>query len=171
MTLEHAAAVQRLVAHPEVAATSLVPHPYPADGAVRFITEEVLPGRADGTSYTFAIMAEGEPELVGAIQLKHVDRERGEAELGYWIGRPYWGRGYASAAAALAVRFGFEGIGLRRIYAHVLAHNPASARVLEKVGFAPVALPPEAVPCGCASKGQTLGFELLRPAWARREAP
>ncbi|MEP0545458.1 MAG: GNAT family N-acetyltransferase [Rhodothermales bacterium] len=158
--LEHAPAIQRLASHPDVAATTLVPHPYPDDGAVRFVEDLVLPGRAAGTQYAFVIVAGG--EVVGHISVKNVDRARGEAEIGYWIGRPYWGRGYASEAVRRIVAFAFEEIGLRRLYAHVLAHNPASGRVLEKAGFVPVALPAEALPNACLAKGETLGYELYR---------
>lgn len=157
--LEHAPAIQRLIAHPEVAATTRIPHPYPDDGAVRFIEDIAGPKRAAGTQYAFVMLDDG--GLVGHISLKNVDRERGEAEVGYWVGRPYWGRGYASEAVRLVVAFAFEELGLRRLYAHVLAHNPASARVLEKIGFAPVDLPPEAIPDQYRAKGETLGFELI----------
>ncbi len=156
----HAPAFQRLAAHPEVAATTQIPHPYPPDGAERFVEDVARPGRAAGTLFAFVI-ADG-AEVVGHISLKHVDRERGQAEVGYWVGRPYWGRGYASVAVCEAVRIAFEEMGLRRLYAHVLAHNPASARVLEKAGFEPVELGPGEAPCGCAEEGETLGFELSR---------
>ena len=155
---EHAPAIQRLAAHPEVTATTLMPQPYPEDGAVRFIEDVVLPERAHGTGYSFAMLDDG--ELVGHIRLKNVDRDRGEAEVGYWVGRPFWGRGYASAAVQQVVTFAFEELGLHRLFAHVLAHNPASGRVLEKAGFVPVDLPPEAIPDRCGAKGETLGFEL-----------
>lgn len=162
---EHAPAIQHLASHPDVAATTLIPHPYPEDGAVRFIEDVVLPGRVAGTEYAFVIVADD--EVVGHITVKGVDRERGEAEIGYWIGRPFWGRGYASEAVRLVVAFAFEDLGLRRLYAHVLAHNPASGRVLEKAGFAPVELPPEVIPQACAAKGDTRGFELQRAACVR----
>ncbi len=160
---KHAPVIQRLAAHPEIAATTLVPHPYPADGAARFVEDVVLPGRAAGTQYAFVIEEEG--DVVGHISLLHVDRERGEAEVGYWVGRPFWGRGYATAALRLALAFAFEDLGLGTVYAHVLAHNPGSARVLEKGGFRRVALPPGAVPCGCADRGETWGYVLTRAAW------
>lgn len=155
----HAPAIQRLADYPEIATMTPIPHPYPAGGAVRFIERHVLPGRADGTFFGFVMVEDG--QVVGHIGLKHVDHERAEAEVGYWVGKPYWGRGYASEAVRLVATFAFEELGLRRLYAHVLAHNPASGRVLEKAGFAPVELPPEAIPCGCASKGETLGYELV----------
>jgi len=158
-SLPHAPAIQRLASHPDVAATTLMEHPYPEDGAIRFIEDLVLPERAAGRLYAFVMLDAG--EVVGHISLKHVDLERGEAEVGYWVGRPYWGRGYASAAVREVATFGFEDLGLRRLYAHVLAHNPASGRVLEKAGFVPVELPPEAIPDACATKGETLGYELV----------
>lgn len=158
--LEHAPAIQRLASHPDVAATTLIPHPYPEDGAVRFIEDIALPGRVVGTEYAFVIVVDD--EVVGHISVKNVDRARDDGEIGYWIGRPYWGRGYASEAVRLMVAFAFEGLGLRRLYAHVLAHNPASGRVLEKAGFVPVELPAEALPSACLAKGETLGYELHR---------
>ena len=160
--LEHAPAIQRLASHPDVAATTLIPHPYPEEGAVRFIEDVVLPDRAAGKEHAFVIVVDG--EVVGHISIKNVDTERGEAETGYWIGRPYWGRGYASEAVRMIVAFAFEEVGLQRLYAHVLAHNPASRRVLEKAGFVPVELPPDAIPQACEGKGETLGFELCRGA-------
>lgn len=128
----HAAAIRRLAAAPEVAATTLVPHPYPSDGAARFV-EDAAEAWEDGVAYSFAVLADG--VLVGSVGLKEVDREAGQADLGYWIGVPFWGRGYATAAARRAVAFGVESLGLRRITAHTLERNPASARVLERVGF------------------------------------
>lgn len=157
---EHAPAIQRLAAHPEVAATTLVPHPYPGDGAVRFVEDVVLPGRAEDRLYAF-VMIEGD-EVVGHISVKSVDRDKAQGEVGYWVGRPFWGRGFATEAVRQIVTFAFEDLGLRRLYAHVLAHNPASGRVLERAGFVAVELAPEEIPQGCASKGDTLGFELVR---------
>ncbi len=60
----------------------------------------------------------------------------GIAELGYWVGVPYWGRGYATEAAAAVVEFGFRVLALERIWARAFARNPASSRVLEKIGMA-----------------------------------
>jgi len=56
-------------------------------------------------------------------------------ELGYWIGKPFWGRGYATEAAAAVLRFGFETLQLNRIHAAFMEHNPASGRVMEKIGM------------------------------------
>jgi RimJ/RimL family protein N-acetyltransferase len=65
----------------------------------------------------------------------HIAEAHRRAELGYWIGVPFWGRGYATEAARAAVAFGFETLRLNRIYAHYFAGNTASQRVLEKIGM------------------------------------
>ena len=57
------------------------------------------------------------------------------AEVGYWLAKPFWGRGIMSAVLQQVCQHAFEEFGLHKITAHVFAHNPASARVLEKCGF------------------------------------
>jgi RimJ/RimL family protein N-acetyltransferase len=57
------------------------------------------------------------------------------AELGYWIGVPHWSRGYATEAARAALHYGFETLQLERIFASHFRHNPASGRVLKKLGM------------------------------------
>ena len=127
----HADAVQRLAAHPDVVATTNLPEPYPDDGAAQWI-EYVQPRHAAGEEFAFAIMNEGS-ELVGVTGL--VDVTATEAELGFWIEKPYWNRGYATAAARQTVQFAFEEVGLERVFARPLARNAPSRRVLEKLGF------------------------------------
>ena len=56
-------------------------------------------------------------------------------ELGYWLGRPYWGMGYATEAAAQVVAFAFRNLRAERVWAGWFFDNPASGRVLEKLGF------------------------------------
>jgi RimJ/RimL family protein N-acetyltransferase len=64
------------------------------------------------------------------------DLRAGTAEIGYWLGEPFWGRGIATAAVAAFTAHAFADLGLRRVFARVLEWNPASARVLEKCGYA-----------------------------------
>ncbi len=160
---QHAPAIQRLATHPDIAATTLMPHPYPDDGAIRFIEDRVLPGRETGTHYAF-VMKNGD-EVVGHISLKDVNRAQAKAEVGYWVGRPFWGHGYGTAALRLVLAFAFETLGLDYVYAHVLAYNPGSGRVLEKNGFARVDLPPDEMPDACTAKGETWGYALTKDAW------
>ena len=65
----------------------------------------------------------------------HLNRQDNRAELGYWIGVPFWGRGYATEAATEVVRYGFEELGLNKIYAGYFSRNPASGNVLRKIGM------------------------------------
>ena len=80
-----------------------------------------------------AVLREG-GTLVGSIAL-HPNARDDNGEIGYWIGRPYWGQGYATEAAREVVRYGFEELGLHRVHANHLGSNPASGKVLEKVGM------------------------------------
>jgi RimJ/RimL family protein N-acetyltransferase len=126
----HVPAIQALAADPRIAATTLMPSPYPPDGAARYVAESQA-AWAEGTGYRFAVLV-GD-DLVGVCALKEV--HDGQAELGYWIGVPFWGRGYATEAARHVTAFAFETLGLARLHAHALARNPSSGRVLEKAGF------------------------------------
>jgi RimJ/RimL family protein N-acetyltransferase len=72
--------------------------------------------------------------LVGAISLR-IELPQRRAELGYWVGVPYWGRGFATEAARAMIEFGFRRLSLHRIYAHHFVRNPASGRVMEKAGM------------------------------------
>jgi RimJ/RimL family protein N-acetyltransferase len=132
--LEDAPRVQLLAGDREVASTTLrIPHPYTASLAESWIA--TLPKlAAEGKSLVLAIVLGAQRELIGAIGLEIIaDHER--AELGYWIGTPYWGMGYCTEAARAMVAHGFEELELNRIAAHHLTRNPASGRVLEKIGM------------------------------------
>ncbi len=128
-----APAVQRLAAAAEVAATTAtIPHPYPEGAAAAWIAGHEA-ARAEGRSLDWAITTAADG-VVGAIALRpslaHLN-----AELGYWIGVPYWRRGYASEAAAALVRHGLRGLLLKRIHAHHMSANPVSGRVLLAAGL------------------------------------
>jgi ribosomal-protein-alanine N-acetyltransferase len=73
--------------------------------------------------------------LVGAIGLHDIDREHSNAELGYWIGKDFWGHGYATEAARAIVQYALDDMTLERVYAKHFARNPQSGRVLEKIGM------------------------------------
>jgi len=126
--------MQQLAGERAIAATTLrIPHPY-SDADCQAWIDSALETSAEGDAYQFAIVRTETNELIGSIGLT-VQQHWERAEIGYWIGVPYWGRGFATEAAVEAVRFGFEDLGLNRIYASVFANNPASARVLEKAGL------------------------------------
>jgi len=125
--------VQRLAGAAEVADTTLnIPHPY-LDGMAEGWIATHGPARANWESVTYAITTAADG-LVGAVSLRLEPAHR-RAELGYWVGVPYWNRGYASEAASAVIRYGFETLELNRIHAHHFTRNPASGRVMEKAGM------------------------------------
>lgn len=106
------------------------PHPYSEKNAEEFIQ---LRSKND-TEEIFAIESNGELcGMVGLIPQKDVYRK--SAEIGYWIGEPYWGQGIATRAVGLILSYGFEDQKLIRLYAGVFEYNVASMKVLEKNGF------------------------------------
>jgi RimJ/RimL family protein N-acetyltransferase len=125
--------VQRLAGDHAIADTTLnIPHPYPDGAAERWIaTSEAL--YAHGEEARFAVTTP-DGTLVGSVGLRIAPQHR-HAELGYWVGRPYWGRGYATEAAHLVVHYGFERRDLHRIIARHLTRNPASGRIMRKLGM------------------------------------
>jgi RimJ/RimL family protein N-acetyltransferase len=127
--------VERLAGAWEVAETTLnVPHPYPPNAASAWIDSHA-PAWQSGTRLTLAISPREDPDaLVGAIALG-ITSEHARAELGYWIGRAFWNRGYATEAARAIVDFGFATLGLNRIQAQHFVRNAASGRVMEKIGM------------------------------------
>jgi RimJ/RimL family protein N-acetyltransferase len=129
-----AAEVQRLAGDPAVAEGTLLPHPYEDGIAERWIAgRQGAHDRGEETSFAIERMHDG--ALIGAIGLAF-EPQLACARLGYWLGRPYWRRGYATEAAAAVVAHGFETLGLERIWAPRFHANAASGRVLEKVGLA-----------------------------------
>jgi ribosomal-protein-alanine N-acetyltransferase len=119
-----------LIGAREVAATTLrVPHPYQEKHAREFFANT-----ANENELRLAIRLRSDGRLCGGVGL-HPDEQHRRAELGYWIGVPYWGNGYATEAAKAIVERGFEEIKLNRIFANHFKHNPRSGRVLTKIGM------------------------------------
>jgi ribosomal-protein-alanine N-acetyltransferase len=107
------------------------PHPYGIDDAKAFI------GMAMGMSPRTFLAIEVNGRVAGGIgYVLKTDVERISAEVGYWLGHEYWGRGIATTAVRLLTRHAFEQRPeLRRLYATPFANNLGSARVLEKAGY------------------------------------
>lgn len=134
-TVADAPRVQQLAGDRKVAdTTSTMPHPYPDGAAEQWIaTHQETFEKGKGVTFAIALTETG--ELLGAISLAGISRDHARAELGYWIGVPYWGHGYCTEAAAAVVAYGFETLGLNRLMAHYFTRNPASGRVLAKIGM------------------------------------
>lgn len=159
--LHHAEDIQRLAAHPDVLATTNLPEPYPEDGARTWI-EAVAARREAGEEYAFAIL-DPEGTVVGVTGLVDVTPEA--AELGYWVGRPYWNRGYATAANRRTLAFAFDELELQRVFARPLARNAPSRRVLEKLGFVFVRTEPPTHP-KWGDDDTMARYEINRARWA-----
>lgn len=129
-----APAITPLASEWEVARhTARIPHPYPEGGAGHWIA--LASGeRAEGRGLALAIEERATGRLVGCIGLETGDGED-RLEIGYWIGRPFWGQGYATEAAGALTDWVFTVPGVRTVHAGVHLGNPASVRVLEKAGY------------------------------------
>jgi RimJ/RimL family protein N-acetyltransferase len=111
-----------------------LPHPYSIDDARRWINIAQRSARQD-RAYHFTIELPATSEFIGAIGIKNLNATDQNGEIGYWLGRKYWQRGYSTEAVSLSLKFAFEELRLWRVYAVVLAANGASARLLERSGF------------------------------------
>ena len=132
--IEDAPALTRAIAD-EAIVTKLARAPWPyrlADA------EAFLARRPDVRLPDFLIFARtrGAPRLVGGIGLHESDR--GAAELGYWIARPFWGLGFATEAGRAVVDLARHSLKLPKLVSSPMIDNPASGRVLRKIGFKPV---------------------------------
>lgn len=135
---EDASAIAAALAERDLAFNlAQVPHPYTQGDAEDFIarfesaepqpTFVILTREAKGTAVAGCIGLFRAEEASG--------RESGNWELGYWVAKDWWGRGYATEAARAVLELGFLGLRLPRVVAGHFIDNPASYRVLEKLGF------------------------------------
>lgn len=132
--LSDAPQVQALAGDAVIAdTTSCIPHPYEEGMAEEWIATH-LPKFRTGERVDLAITAKETGGLVGAISLT-IQRGYKRAELGFWIGREYWNRGYCTEAARTVIEYGFRRLFLNRIYSHHFCRNPASGRVMVKIGM------------------------------------
>ena len=133
-----APAVELLLNDKEIASnTRTIDYPYPKGAGIEWISK-ITKWRETGDGYAFAIcrpQQDGEGEfLIGAVGLE-INKEDHNAELGYWLGREFWNQGYCTEAAKSVIEFGFETVGLRRITSNHMVRNPASGRVMDKIGM------------------------------------
>ncbi len=108
--------------------------PYKKQDAIKWIrkTHYKIKNKEE---YGFAIVLKTENKVIGAVSLMHIDWKNKNAELGYWLGKKYWGKGLMTEAVKLVLKFAFEKLKLHRVYANLFEENVASRRVLEKSGF------------------------------------
>lgn len=132
--IEDVPAVTALVGDREIASMTLaILHPYEASMAEEWIGKH-RPRYLSGQEISYAIIMQESDLLIGAISL-YINPDHRKAELGYWIGKPFWGNGFASEAAKKTIEFGFKELELNRIYASHFVRNQASGKVLRKIGM------------------------------------
>jgi 8-oxo-dGTP diphosphatase len=112
--------------------TAAIPHPYTLDDAKAFVAAQEI-RRAERKGVALAVERTTDNVLVGVVGFG-LERD-GSPELGYWFGKEFWNRGYATEALNRLVRHLFDTLGFDRAWAHFHPDNTASKRVLEKVGL------------------------------------
>lgn len=168
--LSDAADVQRLAGDRAIADTTLnIPHPY-EDGLAEAWIETHAREYAEGRLVNFAITLSPDGALIGSIGLKLDGEASGGGELGYWVGVPWWNRGYCTEAAAAVLDYGFRVLELDRIHAHHLLRNPASGRVMEKIGMRAEGVAREAIHKEGEREDIAL-YGILRRDWLRSAPP
>jgi RimJ/RimL family protein N-acetyltransferase len=110
-----------------------IPYPYQEHEAV-FRISYVLQGFKAKLRYVFAIVLRETDELIGEIGI-HLVNNNGDAQVGYWIGEPFWNMGIATEAMQAVVKFGFEQLKLKDIFATIHVDNPASGMVAQHCGL------------------------------------
>lgn len=143
------------------------PWPYRPEDAESWLATE---RKASEPSLLILRCGDGAPELIGAIGFGR--RPSGAMEFGYWIARRHWGRGYATEAGRAVIATARHGLRLKRLDAGHFLDNPASGRVLEKLGFKPTGT---IVPYFSAGRGEAapcrlFGLDLGAEAEAAPEA-
>ncbi|NLJ85885.1 MAG: GNAT family N-acetyltransferase [Firmicutes bacterium] len=133
-SLDDAQDVQRLAGDWDIARMTInIPHPYEDGVAEEWISRQREPfDRGEVIALAATLKPEG--TFIGCVSLG-VNKKNHWAELGYWIGKPHWNKGYCTEAAGALMDYGFRVLELNRIQARHLASNPASGRVMQKLGM------------------------------------
>ncbi|MCR9257404.1 MAG: GNAT family N-acetyltransferase [Alphaproteobacteria bacterium] len=135
LKMSDAARMTALLQTPEISAmTATIPHPYHLENAEQFISERIHPGTS-GPAGPLAV--ESENELIGIVDLSAGTRNCDDEipVLGFWVGRPSWGRGVATEAVGAMIHVHFARRGVERIRSQVLETNGASLKIHRKLGF------------------------------------
>ncbi|MBP6138648.1 MAG: GNAT family N-acetyltransferase [Brachymonas sp.] len=129
----HCDALHALANDAHISPTSSIPHPCPPEVITGWLADNQ---NAQGPQKNFTILHKG--EIAGVAMLKKIDHAAKHAELAYWVGYPFWGKGIGQRAAQITVQHAFTHMGLQRLHSHCLKQgNPASRKILERLGFVP----------------------------------
>lgn len=115
---------------------TFIPHPYTEIEASAYI--KICHGQYRQKKYhNLGIELSETGEIIGMIGLVNYSAKYRNAEIGYWLGKPFWGKGLASESLELMLKYCFKTMKLHRVYAHVMHPNIGSAKLLIKAGFKP----------------------------------
>ncbi|WP_249872784.1 GNAT family N-acetyltransferase [Oceanobacillus saliphilus] len=131
--LNDAPRAQKLGDDKAIAETTFIPYPYTLEKVEDWIRNHSSLIE-NGDAYPLAVILKSEKQLIGTITIR-VDKNHNKGELAYWIGKDYWGKGYATEASKKMLEFGFRELNLNRIWAPVMTKNKASGKVMQKVGL------------------------------------
>ncbi|MCE7793802.1 GNAT family N-acetyltransferase [Salipaludibacillus sp. CUR1] len=134
--IQDAESVFKVVKLKEIAETTIsMPHPYPretVDWWINFVRENMEKGNA----YEFGLYLKDRPsEYVGNCGFVSVSKQHNHGELGYFTNPDHWNKGYSTEACSKLLEFGFNTLGLERVFGRCMAKNTASKRVMEKCGL------------------------------------
>jgi [ribosomal protein S5]-alanine N-acetyltransferase len=130
---EDASRIAELANDKELADILGLPHPYELKYAKDWIA--IQPEQIkNGDEYPLTITLKESNEIIGTITIR-IDKSNNKGELGYWIGKDYWGKGIALEAVNKIIDFGFNHLKLNKIWASAITRNIASKKVLEKAGL------------------------------------
>ncbi len=134
LKLSDAKSIHKYAKDPLISRTTFVPYPYTLKHARSFIRKSQIAARK-GKWYAYGIEKKSSPEIIGIIGIHGVNKKNKRADLGYWLGKKFWGGGMVSEAVELVVKACFLNLKLNRITSCVLPGNPASTKILKKNGF------------------------------------
>lgn len=136
MVIEDATRIHELVNDKDIAYNCVnIPYPYPEGAAEAWIVGHPL-RYAQRQAVIFAITKD--QTIIGACGIEFMHEEQ-HYDIGYWIGKDFWGNGYATEAATMLVDYGLNTLGIDELYAESLSSNPSSCAVLQKCGMQHVA--------------------------------
>ena len=165
--MEDMKAVLPLIGDYDVAKNlSRAPHPYAAEDWREHVAR-MNEGFARGTDFSFLVVRKSDGAVMGKCGV-HLLEGR-PFELGYWLGKPYWGDGFATEAARRVAAFTFHDLTVETLMAGWFEDNPASGRVLEKLGFVTTGTESR----DCKARGAPVNCRMMRLAredFGRRKA-
>ncbi|QQE13496.1 GNAT family N-acetyltransferase [Planctomycetota bacterium] len=126
--------VFEMLSDEEIARNAGAPWPYEMKHATGWISmhDDLF---KKGETLPYAIEVKDTEELIGCVSLNNMYTPNGPGDLGFWLGRNYWGNGYATEAAKCMIEIGFQTLGLNKVYTFCLSGNVGSEHVLKKCGL------------------------------------